>query len=379
MTKLDDFWRLVQEVWQNGAYGVDVGRISGAIGILLIFIFLRRLFTRIIVSRLRVFVEKTENQVDDKALDAAEKPVSFLSIVLGIFLATEYMELEGGLADLATNLVRSLIAFTLFWAMHRMVEPLSFLLTTMERTFSNAMVEWSLKVIKVVIIFVGAAAILEIWGIEVGPIIAGFGLFGVAVALGAQDMFKNLISGLLIIAEKRYNIGDWILVDGVVEGTVEQIGFRSTVVRRFDKAPVYVPNSKLSDNAVTNFSKMTHRRIKWMIGVEYGTTIEQLRQVRDGIEAYILDNADFAKPDEVSTFVRIDRFSDSSIDILLYCFTRTTNWGEWLKIKEDLAYRIKGIVTESGTGFAFPSQSIYVESLPSEAPEIFVPPKENEA
>ena len=379
MTKLDDFWRLVQEVWQNGAYGVDVGRISGAIGILLIFIFLRRLFTRIIVSRLRVFVEKTENQVDDKALDAAEKPVSFLSIVLGIFLATEYMELEGGLADLATNLVRSLIAFTLFWAMHRMVEPLSFLLTTMERAFSNAMVEWSLKVIKVVIIFVGAAAILEIWGIEVGPIIAGFGLFGVAVALGAQDMFKNLISGLLIIAEKRYNIGDWILVDGVVEGTVEQIGFRSTVVRRFDKAPVYVPNSKLSDNAVTNFSKMTHRRIKWMIGVEYGTTIEQLRQVRDGIEAYILDNADFAKPDEVSTFVRIDRFSDSSIDILLYCFTRTTNWGEWLKIKEDLAYRIKGIVTESGTGFAFPSQSIYVESLPSEAPEIFVPPKENEA
>ena len=114
-------------------------------------------------------------------------------------------------------------------------------------------------------------------------------LIGVAVALGAQDLFKNLISGFLIIAEKRFNIGDWIKVEGVVEGTVEAIGFRSTFVRRFDKAPVYIPNAKLSDNSLINFSSMSHRRIYWRIGVQYRTTIEMLREIRDNIENYIIE------------------------------------------------------------------------------------------
>ena len=185
-----------------------------------------------------------------------------------------------------------------------------------------------------------------------------------AVALGAQDLFKNLIAGLSILIEKRYRKGDWVLVDGIVEGTVETIGFRSTTVRRFDKAPVYVPNQILSDGAVTNFSEMTHRRIYWKIGVEYRTTREQLETVRNGIESYLLESDKFGKPPEVPLFVRIDAFNDSSIDIMVYCFTKTTNWGEWLEIKEQLALALKTIVEEAGTGFAFPSQSVYVEVLP---------------
>lgn len=236
------------------------------------------------------------------------------------------------------------------------------------------MADWLIGFLHIAIVFIGAATILEVWGIKIGPILAGLGLFGVAVALGAQDLFKNLIGGILVIAEKRMRVGDWILVDGLVEGTVETIGFRSTLVRRFDKAPVYVPNAKLSDNAITNFSAMTHRRIKWMIGIEYSATIEQLRQIRDEIESHILGLDEFASPSEVATFVRIDRFSDSSIDILLYCFTKTTDWGEWLKIKEALAYRVKEIVEGAGTGFAFPSQSIYVEGITGDAAEVFVPP-----
>ena len=211
------------------------------------------------------------------------------------------------------------------------------------------------------------------WGFVDG-FLAGLGLIGVAVALGAQDLFKNLISGILIIAEKRFNIGDWIKVDGVVEGTVEAIGFRSTFVRRFDKAPVYIPNSKLSDNSLINFSAMSHRRIYWIIGVEYSTTIDMLKKIRDSIEAYIIESDDFAHPPEVATFVRIDKLNDSSIDIMVYCFTKTTVWGEWLKIKEALAYKIKETVEGAGTGFAFPSQSIYVESFPGDRAEVFVPP-----
>ena len=210
------------------------------------------------------------------------------------------------------------------------------------------------------------------------PILAGLGLIGVAVALGAQDLFRNLIAGLLIIGERRLAHGEWIKIDGGVEGTVEAIGFRSTRVRQFDKAPIYVPNSKLSDTAVVNYTRMTHRRIYWMIGVEYRTTVEQLRRIRDGIETFLLEDDAFAHPPEVPTFVRIDRFSDSSIDIMVYCFTATTVWGEWLAIKERLAYRIKEIVEEAGTGFAFPSRSLYIDTG-EDAPEIFVPPESDNA
>jgi MscS family membrane protein len=131
----------------------------------------------------------------------------------------------------------------------------------------------------------------------------------------------------------------------------------------------------LSDQAVTNFSRMTHRRIYWMIGVEYRTTVPQLHRIRDEIEDYVLTSPAYADPSEASTFVRIDRFSESSIDIMLYCFTITTNWGEWLEIKEALAYRIKEIVEGAGSGFAFPSRSLYVEALPGGSPEPFVPPE----
>jgi MscS family membrane protein len=185
------------------------------------------------------------------------------------------------------------------------------------------------------------------------------------VGLGAQDLFKNLIAGMFVIGEKRFKNGDWIVAENVVDGIVENIGLRATKVRRWDMAPAYVPNSKLADNAVTNFGQMPYRRISWNIGLDYRTTIEQLRRIRDNTEAYILGNNDFAHPPDVLTFVRIDSLDDSSINLMVYCFSRTTDWGGWLKVKEALIYAIKTIVAEAGSDFAFPSRSLYIESLPA--------------
>ena len=122
-----------------------------------------------------------------------------------------------------------------------------------------------------------------------------------------------------------------------------------------------VPNFNFAENAVTNFSNMKSRRIYWTIGLEYRTTHDQLRKIRDEIEKYLTDNGNFVKSTEQPLFVRIEKFSDSSIDLLVYCFATTTNWGEWLEIKENLAFEIKGIVEKNDAGFAFPSQSIYIE------------------
>ena len=373
---IEEFWTLVVDIWTRGFMGVEIGRLLIALGIIVGFLIFRHFFTLIVMNRLHRWAEGTESKLDDEAIEALAPPIRFIPLVIGIFVAVGYLDFHDGIGEIADNILRSLVVFTIFWLLFSAVGPFSFVFTKLEKVFTRPMVEWLVKATKIGIAFIGGAIILELWGIEVGPILAGAGLLGVAVALGAQDLFKNLIAGILVIAEKRFQPGDWVRVDGVVEGTVETIGFRSTLVRRFDKAPVYVPNAKLSDNAVTNFSEMTHRRIFWIIGVEYRTTVEQLREIRDGIEGHIIDNPDYAQPSEVSTFVRIDSFNDSSIDIMLYCFTRTTNWGEWLQIKEKLAYHIMDVVHGAEAGFAFPSQSLYVEALPDDRPETFVPPED---
>ncbi len=369
-----DFWTITKDVLDDTAFGTSFGRIMLAVAVFGVLLVARGLFARFFIGWLKRIVKRTRNQVDDRMVESLQAPMRFVPVVLGFFIATEVLQLEGTFETLALRITRSLIVLTLFWGAITLVEPVSLMFGQMRDVLSKTMREWILKALKILLGVVGAAAILQLWGIEIGPLVAGLGLFGLAAALAAQDLFKNLLSGVLIIAEKRFEPGEWIKVDGVVEGTVESIGFRSTMVRQFDKAVVQVPNAKLADTAVVNFSEMTHRRIYWKIGVVYDTTAAQLREIRDGIEAYIHQDEAFASPDDVSTFVRIDSFNDSSIDIMVYCFTKTTVWGEWLEVKEALAYKIKEIVEGAGSGFAFPSRSLYVEALPLDAPEAFAPP-----
>lgn len=369
------FIGVVKDVWVTGVGGVDFGRVIISLGILIFFLVIRQLFTKFAFGALRKVTKKTKTNIDDSLIDALQGPVRMIPLIFGVFVALDYLSLPEKYSLMGSLIVRTLVAFDLFWALYQITGPLSASIKQVERLLTREMADWLVSFLHIAVVFIAVATILEIWGIRVGPILAGLGLFGVAVALGAQDLFKNLIAGILVIAEKRMRVGDWILVDGIVEGTVEHIGFRSTYIRRFDKAPVCVPNAYLSDNAVTNFSGMTHRRIKWLIGVDYNSSIDQLRSIRDKIEEYLVNDNNFARSSDVPTFVRIDHFSDSSIDILVYCFTKTTDWADWLKIKEDLACSIKNIVEGEGSSFAFPSRTVYLNKMGSELPEIYVPPK----
>lgn len=371
----EKFWDIVKDVWVNGYMGVDFSKIFLALFVLLLALLVRRAFSKVAMNRLKSIVTRTSNKFDDELIGSLEGPIRFIPIVVGVYFAFEFADLapDGKASVFAGHLVRSLVVFTLFWSMVRIVDPLTFLVGHLEQLFSKEMVSFLVRVFKGILIGLGAATILEIWGIQVGPIIAGFGLIGVAVALGAQDLFKNLIGGFLILAEKRCHVGDWVLIQGVVEGTVEKIGFRSTLIRRFDKAPTVVPNATFSDHPVTNFSEMTYRRIYWKIGVEYGTSVAQLQKITSEIKRYLLENENFVAPSDASLFVVTDSFNDSSIDIMIYCFTKTKVWGEWLDIKQELAYKIKQIVEDAGTGFAFPSISLYAAGG-ADQPDIFVPP-----
>ncbi len=358
---MSDFLDLFLSVWNEGVFGIDLNNVLIGIIILFIFVFFRSLFSKIIINRIKSLVKKSKNKIDDEVLEAFDGPLRFFPIVIGVYVSTQYIDLNITLESFADNLNRSLITIQIFWLIYKLIDPLSFLAHRLGDVLTNDLIDWGVRILKFLIFVIGAAAVLELWGIKVGPILAGLGLLSVAVALGAQDLFKNLISGILILLEKRFQNGDWIKVENIVEGVVEKIGFRSTLIRRFDSSPVMVPNFNFAENAVTNFSNMKSRRIYWTIGLEYRTTHDQLRIIRDQIEEYISSSGDFVKSSEQPLFVRLEKFSDSSIDILVYCFATTTVWGEWLKIKEELALKIKSIVEENDAGFAFPSQSIYVE------------------
>ncbi len=354
-----NFKELFLSVWEKGILGINFYEILIGIGIFLLFLIFRGLISKLIIKKLEVISKRTTNNLDDTFVRSLIGPVRFLPIVLGFFFASYYMSFEADTREFVNNVNRTLITILIFWTIHQIIEPVSYVLSGLGKILTRELISWIVKSIKILIFILGAAAVLELWGIKIGPIIAGLGLFGVAVALGAQDLFKNLISGILVLVEKRFKMGDWILVEGIIEGIVEKIGFRSTVIRKFDKSIAIIPNFQFAENAVINISQTTNWIISWTINLQYDTTIDQLKTLRNEIENYIKINEDF-KP-ELGYAVRVDSFAESSIDMYVRCFTKTDDWDEWLAVKERLAIQIKQIVEKNNASFAFPSQSIYVE------------------
>ena len=272
-----NFINLFLEVWNKGILGIDIFQILVGIGIFFIFLLFRGLIGKIIIQRLEKIAKKTSNKLDDTFVKAMEGPARFFPIVIGFFIASYYLEFSSESQEFIDTLNRTLITILIFWLLHQFIQPVSYLLGGLEKVLTRELIGWIIKALKILIIILGAAAVLELWGIKIGPIIAGLGLFGVAVALGAQDLFKNLISGILVLVEKRFKVGDWIIVEEIIEGIVERIGFRSTVVRKFDKSLAIIPNFQFAENAVINVSATTNWIISWVITLQYNTTVEQLK------------------------------------------------------------------------------------------------------
>ena len=371
-----EFGKQVAEVWQTGVLGVSLGQVVTAILVLLAFLGLRRVFFRFVVSSLRTLTKKTKSELDDLVLHAVEKPLEFGFVAVGFYMAGQVLPMSEAVSATFDQFIRSLIALTLFWVLFRSIDPLS---SFMDRgiamlgssSMRDTMKGFFVKLAKFVVICMGIAAVFQEWGFNVAALLGSLGLMGMAVALGARDFIANLFAGLTIFLDRMFEKGNWIRTPDV-DGIVEDIGFRATKIRQFDKALVTIPNSRLAGEALVNFSRRTNRRIYWIIGVEYRTTQDQLRMIVHDILKYLKSHQDFeTDPARTKTFVFVDAFDASSINIMLYCFTKTTEWGEWLACKERLAYKVKDIVEGHGAAFAFPSTSLYVETLPFGKPETF--------
>ena len=345
-------------------FGIPLGNFIAAIIVLLFFLSLRRFFTFIIMGGLQKLVKRTETYYDDRIVSALKSPVSFAFIIIGLhlFFALIFWETET-----IKNILNTLIVFDIFWAIIAIANALRGVFHATTAKFnpdlSKEMGDFILKLVKIFIGGVGLAAMLQVWGINVTALIASLGLGGLAFALAAKDTASNLFGSFALLADKSIRIGEWIKV-GETEGVVEAIGMRTTKIRSFGKSLITVPNQLVANTPIENFSRRGVRRIKINIGLTYGTTQKQIVQIVKEIK-YMLHSHEGISQKE-TLLVNFESFGDSSLNIFVYTFTATSNWDKYLEIREDIHLKIMQIVEENGSGFAFPSQSVYVEKMANE-------------
>ena len=361
---MDNFIAIVSDVWNRGFLGVDLGSIISSLAVILIAFLFRGFIISVILNSLGRLADKTESKIDDEILNALRKPIGLIPITVAIYICTLILPISGVVGDIATNIVKAFVVFTIFSALSNSVKPIFAALST-STWLTASMQMWLERASRFLVWVIGAGIILDIFGIQIGPLVAGLGLFSVAVALGAQDFFKNLIAGILIIGEHRFQPGDRIEVTGELHGIVETIGFRSTVIRTFDTAPMTIPNKDLSDVKVINHGEMINRRINWKINLIYSTSIEQLEAITVNIKKYILDSDDFTSDPELDPVVRVVELGASSIDILIVGYADPMGFAAFNKVKENLIFNIMKIVKDNSSEFAYPSTSLYVESMPN--------------
>ena len=357
---MDNFIEILKETWNEGIRGFGIGEIIICLVIIVVSWLIGRLLSTKLIDWLSKKAGQTDNRLDDKILESLRNPLGLIPIVFGFYLITFYLPLEGSVDFFATTIVKMLVIFTIFSALANLCGPLLSLLDN--KWMTEAMVDWLRKTLEVLIWIIAAAMILDIWGIQVGPIIAGLGLFGVALALGAQDVFKNIFAGIFILSENRFQKGDRIRIGDSLHGIVDHIGFRSTTVRLFDSSPVFVPNADLSDAQVVNHQMMEIRRLDWTINLTYSTKIDQLKSICLDIESYIKDEKNLPVDLTKDNFVKVSELGASSIDLKLICHTDPVGFADFSDVKEKLIFKIIEAVESNGSDFAFPSQSIYVEN-----------------
>ena len=315
----------------------------------------------LIFNSLMKFASASESKYDDEVIKALKKPLTLIPLGIGLYASVLSLPLSSTYANYADLLIKSYFYFAIFWSVASTADPLKDFIGDRYNFLSPTLRAWIFRAFKFVAYLIGIVSVLELWGVDAASIIAGLGLFSVALALGAQNFFKNLIGGLLIIGEKRFKQGDWINIEGVAEGEVEKIDFRSTLIRRFDKAPVYVPNSVLSDSEIINFSAMPFRRIRFHVGLLYSTSPDTIMKIRKDIESYIEKNKNLVNSNEIRSTIRVTNFNDSSIDMLINCFTKSTKWQDFCVAREELILEIMKIVQKNGSDFAFPTRTIHLE------------------
>jgi len=341
---------------------IPIGNFLAAIISLFFFLMLRKLFARLVISVLQPLAHRTKTFYDDRILSALKGPIALVFVIIGIRLFFALLFLE---TEFIAKLINSMIVYNVFFALFALVHALRGAVYHFTKRFnpelSHEMGNFILTIIRGIILGIGLGSILQVWGINVAGLVAGLGIGGLAFALAAKDTAANLFGSIALLLDKSIRIGEWIKIDDV-EGVVEDIGIRTTKIRSFKKSLITLPNQMLANSPIENFSRRGIRRIKMNIGLTYDASSKQIEKVILDIKTMLRNHEGIAQDETM--LVSFTSFDDSSLGILIYTFSKTSNWERYLAIKEEVNLNVMKIVEENNVAFAFPSQSLYIESMP---------------
>ena len=321
---------------------------------------------RKVLKKLESKLQGSENYWDDALIYAAVKPISLTIWVVGLYIAAS---IAGHQADSIiltyVNPVRDvLVIVAITWFFVRFIRKAEQGVIEKNKTkpaedaVDITTVDAIAKLLRLSVLITAALVALQTLGFSISGVLAFGGVGGIAVGFAARDLLANFFGGLTIYLDRPFSVGDWVRSpDRNIEGTVEKIGWRQTIIRTFDKRPLYVPNATFASIAVENPSRMSHRRIYETVGVRYDDA-DKLPAIVEDVVKMLKEHPEI--DDTQTLIVNFNTFAASSLDFFVYTFTHTTNWVKFHEIKQDVLFKIYNIISQHGAEVAFPTSTIHV-------------------
>lgn len=332
-----------------------------SIGILLLFLFLRKIFINYVYAIILRLSKKSPTELFTYILTAFEKTFQYIFVIIGIYVAADYFPYMEQSNELFIQLIRSGLVVSIAIGLYHLADQTSVFFAKINDRgkvyLDNIISSFLSRILRFVVVAISIAIVADIFGFNVNGFVAGLGLGGLAFALAAQDAISNLFGGFVIVTEKPFILDDWIDSPSV-EGIVEDITFRSTKIRTFDDALVSVPNATLVNEPITNWSKMGKRGISFDLCITYDTPADKIESFTTSIDTLLNEDAEIHKE---TIFVRMNEYGENGINIMFYFFTKTTAWGEYLKVRERINYEILNMLHENDIEIAVPSRKLYTE------------------
>jgi MscS family membrane protein len=278
------------------------------------------------------------------------------------YLFIPWLHLSVRASEIAGVATTALAGYSAAWLAYRLVDVLTdWLIVKADKTESkldDQLVPLLRTSLKVFIAVIGTIFVLQNMHVDVGSLLAGLGLGGLAFALAAQDTVKNFFGSLVVFIDKPFQIGDWVVIAGI-EGTIEEVGFRTTRVRTFYNSLVTIPNAKLTDTPIDNYGARRWRRYVANLGLTYDTPPSRMKAFLEGVRAIILRLEGMRRDYFV---VEFDKYGDSGLNVMVYCFMDVSDWNRELEVRTALNIEILNLAAELGVSFAFPTRTLHIES-----------------
>lgn len=356
------------EVFQSRLLGIALWQYAGVFIVILGAFVIRKTSEFFLHALAKWLIKRTPPTWDENIVLQSVRPVSFLIFTLVIRFFYADLQLPVSMNAAIKFGLEVMIAASLLWLAFKLVDflcdHLRQITAKTDTKLDDQLIPLLRKALKVFSFTIGALVLVQSFGYSVSSILAGLGIGGLAVALAAQDTIANFFGSVMIFADKPFQIGDWIVTDKV-EGTVEEVGFRSTRIRTFYNSVISVPNSKLASSDVDNMGLRRYRRIKQVLGLTYSTSAAQMQAFVEGIRAIIQANP-YMRKDFYE--IHFNGYGDFSLHVLVYCFLEVDSWSDELQEKHNFFLEILRLAEELGVEFAFPTQTVHVDSFYGDDP-----------